>query len=48
MVFLFTHNVKNTKGVAHKDSDIDGICKRGLQAGPSVPTQLADSLYLYH
>ena len=38
---LFAHNVKQIKGVAHKNSDIDGMCKRGLNARPSVPTQLA-------
>ena len=27
---LFTYNVKNTKGAANKNVDVDGTCKRAL------------------
>ena len=27
---LFTHNVKKIKGAAHKNRDLDDICKRTL------------------
>ena len=27
---LFTHSVKNIKGAAHKNSDVEGMCKQDL------------------
>ena len=34
---LFTHNVNKIKGEAHKNSDFDGTCQRGLNKIFSSP-----------
>ena len=32
---LFTHNVEEIKGAAHKNGDIDGACKRAFMVSVS-------------
>ena len=34
---LFTHNVKKIKGAAHKNGDIDDMCKRALKVPSYLP-----------
>ena len=43
---LFTPDVKKKiKGVAHKDSDIDVMCQRGLSSSPNRSVSLVTQVH---